>query len=67
MKTQFENNKEKILAEMKKRLPKALEAVGQVAETYAKEKCPVGTPESTGIPGYIGRNIARKYYTRPNK
>ena len=31
-----------------------LETCGLVAEGYAKKLAPVGTPESTGIPGYIG-------------
>ena len=26
---------------------------------YAKEECPVGTPASTGIPGYIGGSLKR--------
>lgn len=36
---------------------KALEAIGMAAEGYAKLKCPVGTPESTGKPGYIGGTL----------
>lgn len=35
----------------------ALERIGMKAENYAKNKCPVGTPESTGIPGYIGGTL----------
>lgn len=33
---------------------RSLEMIGLTAEKYAKEICPVGTPESTGIPGYVG-------------
>lgn len=36
---------------------RALEAIGLQAEGYAKKLCPVGTPESTGIPGYIGGTL----------
>jgi len=33
---------------------RSLEMIGLTAEKYAKEICPVGTPESTGIAGYVG-------------
>ena len=36
---------------------RTLEIIGGKAETYAKARCPVGTPESTGIPGYIGGTL----------
>lgn len=36
---------------------RALETIGLLAEGYAKDKCPVGTPESTGIPGYVGGTL----------
>lgn len=36
---------------------RALEIIGGQAETYAKLLCPVGTPESTGKPGYIGGTL----------
>lgn len=36
---------------------RALERIGEAAEGYAKDLCPVGTPESTGIPGYIGGTL----------
>lgn len=35
----------------------ALKTIGQNAEEYAKKNCPVGSPESTGIPGYIGGTL----------
>jgi phage gpG-like protein len=38
-------------------IARALEACGIQAEKYAKMKCPVGTPESTGIPGYMGGTL----------
>ena len=38
-------------------IPNALEKIGITAEAYAKRICPVGTPESTGIPGYIGGTL----------
>ena len=40
--------------EIKSALLRGLETCGLVAEGYAKKLAPVGTPESTGIPGYIG-------------
>ena len=36
---------------------RALEIIGGKAEKYAKALCPVGTPESTGIPGYVGGRL----------
>ena len=45
----------------------AAEIIGMRAERYAKLDCPVGTPESTGIVGYIGgtlRNSITHYYER---
>ncbi len=35
----------------------ALEEIGLRAEGYAAALTPVGTPESTGIPGYIGGTL----------
>lgn len=35
----------------------ALEMLGMKAEKYAKALCPVGTPESTGIKGYMGGTL----------
>ena len=37
--------------------PEILELIGLKAEGYAKKLCPVGTPESTGIPGYRGGTL----------
>lgn len=36
---------------------KGAKAIGQAAEAHAKRECPVGTPESTGKPGYIGGTL----------
>lgn len=38
-------------------IDRALEKIGLTAEGYAKDACPVGTPESTGIPGYVGGTL----------
>lgn len=48
------DNSKEVLAAMQKAAVRALEKCGLTAEGYAKKLCPVGTPESTGIPGYIG-------------
>lgn len=41
----------------KRAIEQILKTIGQNAEEYAKENCPVGSPESTGIPGYIGGTL----------
>lgn len=51
------DNSQEFANELKKGIEAALEAVGLAAEGYAKLECPVGTPESTGIPGYIGGTL----------
>jgi len=38
-------------------LDEALEVAAATAEGYAIERCPVGTEESTGIPGYKGGSL----------
>lgn len=53
----IEDHSEEVMAEIDEALEKAFIAIGEAAETYAKLKCPVGTPESTGIPGYIGGTL----------
>ena len=50
----LEDNSAKVIELMIKASEKALEAIGMQAESYAKKLAPVGTPESTGIPGYSG-------------
>lgn len=47
----------KIKSDMIKAKDAVLEEIGLKAESYAKALCPVGTPESTGIPGYKGGTL----------
>ena len=54
MNIQFADNSKEISDNIKAALLRGLETCGLVAEGYAKKLAPVGTPESTGIPGYIG-------------
>lgn len=54
---EYTDNSQQIKAGMEDAVLKALEECGLAAEGYAKELCPVGTPESTGIPGYIGGTL----------
>jgi phage gpG-like protein len=53
----FTSHKDEITAEAKSKILKWLEAIGQDAAATAADKAPVGTPESTGIPGYIGGTL----------
>lgn len=50
-------DKEAILNASDRMIHLALETIGSMAEGYAKKDCPVGSPESTGIPWYIGGNL----------
>ena len=54
MNIQFTDNSKEVSDNIKAALLRGLETCGLVAEGYAKKLAPVGTPESTGIPGYIG-------------
>lgn len=54
MNVQFTDNSKEVSDNIKAALLRGLETCGLVAEGYAKKLAPVGTPESTGIPGYIG-------------
>ena len=54
---EYTDNSRQIKAGMEDAVLKALEECGLAAEGYAKDLCPVGTPESTGIPGYIGGTL----------
>lgn len=38
-------------------IKRAMNIIGMKLEKYAKALCPVGTPESTGIPGYMGGTL----------
>lgn len=51
------DNSAAVMAELERAKARALEIIGQQAERYAKEKCPVGTVESTGKKGYIGGTL----------
>lgn len=51
------DNTDDVVSEIKNSVDKALEQIGIAAENYAKALCPVGTPESTGIPGYKGGTL----------
>ena len=54
MDIKFTDNSKEVSDDIKAALLRGLETCGLVAEGYAKKLAPVGTPESTGIPGYIG-------------
>lgn len=57
----------KLIHSLKKDLPRdvkdsiihAANRTAEVALPIAKKYCPVGTPESTGIPGYIGGSLKK--------
>ena len=51
------DHSKEFIAAMKSQVLRGLASIGQEAEGYAKEECPVGTPESTGIPNYIGGTL----------
>lgn len=53
----FTSHKEEAIKAVTEAMARALEICGGKAETYAKELAPVGTPESTGIPGYHGGTL----------
>lgn len=54
---EFRDNSAEVLEGLSEAMLRALERVGMQAEGYAKDLCPVGTPESTGKPGYIGGTL----------
>lgn len=51
------NNIPEVLDALDSAVEKALTMIGIKAEKYAKARCPVGTPESTGIRGYRGGTL----------
>lgn len=58
MDVQVKNNKvPEVKSVLEQKKLKALETIGLLAEGYAKKLCPVGTPESTGIKGYVGGTL----------
>ena len=52
-----ENNIDVFLRELQEKRHLIHEAIGIKAEKYAKARCPVGTPESTGKRGYRGGTL----------
>ncbi len=52
-----ENHIDDALNELENKKQRILEMLGLKAEKYVKALTPVGTPESTGIPGYIGGTL----------
>ena len=54
MSVEIHDNSKEVSDKIKAAVLRGLETCGLVAEGYAKKLAPVGTPESTGIPGYIG-------------
>ena len=53
------DNMQKVLAALNRQADAALEEIGLRAEGYAKMKAPVGTPESTGIVGYVSSGLRK--------
>lgn len=51
------NNIDPVMQKTNDSINRALEMIGIQAEKFAKALCPVGTPESTGIAGYIGGTL----------
>ena len=62
---EIKSNSRAIIEAMKRQGYAALEEVGLRAEGYGKKKCPVGTPESTGIRGYVSSGL-RQSITHKN-
>lgn len=52
-----EDNTDEVVSALSEAIEAALTEIGMTVETQAKALCPVGTPESTGIPGYIGGTL----------
>lgn len=52
-----ESNIDAFLEELQEKKHLIHEAIGIKAEKYAKARCPVGTPESTGKRGYRGGTL----------
>ncbi len=53
----IEDNSEEVLEALHDKVVDWLEAIGSDAADTAARRAPVGTPESTGIPGYIGGTL----------
>ena len=55
--TKITDNTGKFKDAMQEAIDEVLRRIGGKMERYAKARCPVGTPESTGIKGYIGGTL----------
>lgn len=55
--TNLIDNREAVLAACKEQVNAWLEAIGEDAAQTSAKFAPVGTPESTGIPNYIGGTL----------
>lgn len=53
----FNDYSKEVLDALEGQALKAMKRIGMQAEGYAADLAPVGTPESTGIPGYIGGTL----------
>ena len=53
----FTDHTKEVIEAMQEQVEQWLEAVGEDAAGTAADVCPVGTPESTGIKGYIGGTL----------
>lgn len=51
------DNSGEVLKELEAAIERGLTAVGQKATTYVAALTPVGTPESTGVDGYVGSRL----------
>lgn len=51
------DNTDEVIRLMEEAVDRSLTMIGINAEKYAKARCPVGTPESTGIKGYRGGTL----------
>lgn len=66
MAVKFTDNSAAVLSELERTKKKILKTIGERAERYAKELCPVGTSESTGIQGYRGGTLRDSITNRVN-
>lgn len=63
----FEDNSDEVKGDMFKAAIRGLVAIGMTAEGYAKEKAPVGTPESTHKKKYIGGQLRNSITNKVDK
>jgi phage gpG-like protein len=60
---EFIDNIDDILSQVDKETTNGMQAIAFEMENNAKQDCPVGTPESTGIPWYVGGNLRNSIST----